>query len=148
MDSPSQRPAGAASILSFPRSPREDRAQPGEGKDRQFLDMVLNSMSQGLVLFSADTQLVFCNKSYIEMYGLSPERVKPGCKLRDLLEYRAAVGTFSGDLDQYIQGILDRTAGGKTSRNVVESGDGRVFSIINKPLPGGGWLATHEDITE
>jgi diguanylate cyclase (GGDEF)-like protein len=120
----------------------------GEGKDRQFLDMVLNNMSQGLLMFNAGAQLVFCNKSYIETYGLSPESVKPGCTLRDLLEHRLAAGTFSGDPDEYIQGILEQIAGGKTSRSVVESGDGRVFSIINKPLPGGGWLATHEDITE
>jgi diguanylate cyclase (GGDEF)-like protein len=105
-------------------------------------------MSQGLLMFNADTQLVFCNKSYIEMYGLSPEIVKPGCELRELLEHRIAAGTFAGDLDEYIQGILEQIAGGKTSRNVVESGDGRVFSIINKPLAGGGWLATHEDVTE
>jgi diguanylate cyclase (GGDEF)-like protein len=26
--------------------------------------------------------------------------------------------------------------------------DGRTFSVVSKPLLGGGWLATHEDITE
>src|SRR3954468_24843918 len=106
MDSRSQRPVGATSVLSFPRSPREDRAQQVEGKDRQFLDMVLNNMSQGLLMFNADMQLVFCNKSYIETYGLSRESVKPGCTLRDLLERRIAAGTFSGNPDEYIQRIL------------------------------------------
>ena len=26
--------------------------------------------------------------------------------------------------------------------------NGRTFAIVNKPLSDGGWLATHEDITE
>jgi len=30
----------------------------------------------------------------------------------------------------------------------VDLADGRVISIVNKPMTGGGWLATHEDVTE
>ena len=30
----------------------------------------------------------------------------------------------------------------------MKLGDGRIISIVNKPMTGGGWLATHEDITE
>jgi diguanylate cyclase (GGDEF)-like protein len=26
--------------------------------------------------------------------------------------------------------------------------DGRAFSVVNRPVAGGGWLATHEDVTE
>jgi diguanylate cyclase (GGDEF)-like protein len=34
------------------------------------------------------------------------------------------------------------------SRHVVELSDGRVLNIINRPLPDGGIVGTHEDITE
>jgi diguanylate cyclase (GGDEF)-like protein len=112
------------------------------------LDTVLNNMSQGVLMFDRHARLVFCNQRYLEMYGLSPSTAKPGCTLQSLLEHRIAAGTFSGDPAQYVGNIRDRMGEGRTSNIVVKVGDGRVISIVNKPLAGGGWLATHEDITE
>ena len=31
---------------------------------------------------------------------------------------------------------------------VVDTSDGRSIHIVNEPLTDGGWVATHEDITE
>jgi len=120
----------------------------GETDQQLLLDTVLNNMSQGVLMFDPDTRMVFCNQRYIEMYGLSDAVVQPGCTLRDLLEHRQAAGTFAGDPDPYIAKVLNAVAEGRTANNIVECGDGRVFSIVNKPMPDGGWLATHEDITE
>ena len=39
-------------------------------------------------------------------------------------------------------------ASGNTTSNEVKSKDGRTISVINRPMPGGGWVATHEDITD
>src|SRR5262249_53957842 len=112
------------------------------------LDTVLNNMSQGVLMFDSQARLVFCNQRYLTMYGLSPEYAKPGCTLRDLLNLRIAAGTFSGSPERYIANLLGVIAKGKTTTDIVESCDGRVFAIVNTPLAGGGWLATHEDITE
>ena len=126
-------------ILSFPQMTR---------KDEQLLRTVLNNMSQGVLMFDCETRLIFCNNRYIELYGLSPEIVKPGCLLRDLLQHRIDLGTFSGDADEYVARLSAGIAEGKTFNNVVNLPDGRAFSVVNKPIPGGGWLATHEDVTE
>jgi diguanylate cyclase (GGDEF)-like protein len=37
---------------------------------------------------------------------------------------------------------------GKTINWILETGDGREISISNRPMQNGGWVATHEDITE
>jgi len=111
------------------------------------LDTVLNNMSQGVLMFDSDTRLVFCNHRYIEMYGISPKAAKPGCTLQNLLKARRVAGTFSGKPEEYIGELLDGIAEGDTTVNMVKLGDGRVISIVNKPMTGGGWLATHEDIT-
>ena len=58
------------------------------------LDAALNNMAQGLAMFDAEQRLVICNKRYAEMYGLSPEQVKPGTPLREILEHRIANGEF------------------------------------------------------
>jgi diguanylate cyclase (GGDEF)-like protein len=47
-----------------------------------------------------------------------------------------------------IDGLLEDLAQGKTSVNVTKSVDGRAFSIVHKPVAGGGWISTHEDITD
>ena len=56
------------------------------------VDMALKNMVQGFIMFDAQERIVVYNDRYIEMYGLSPEIVKPGCSLLELLEHRAAVG--------------------------------------------------------
>lgn len=128
-----------ADILTFPHMTR---------KDEQLLQTVLNNMSQGVLMFDSETRLTFCNQRYLELYGLSSEIVKPGCHLRDLLRHRIELGNFSGDADEYVARLKSGIAEGKTFNNVVNLPDGRAFSVVNKPIAGGGWLATHEDVTE
>jgi diguanylate cyclase (GGDEF)-like protein len=149
MDPRSQKPASAASVLAFPGARPRPAVNVRAGADQQLLlDTVVNNMSQGVLMFDAEARLVFCNQRYVEMYGLSSEVAKPGCALRDLLQHRAAVGTFAGSAEDYIADLLEDIAAGKTSSVMVKSADGRVFSIVRNPIAGGGWIATHEDITD
>jgi len=82
------------------------------------------------------------------MYGLSPEIVKPGITLRDLVLYRKEIGSFAGDVDQYCSSVWRHMAMGKVADSITETPDGRSILVVNKPVSGGGWVATHEDITE
>jgi diguanylate cyclase (GGDEF)-like protein len=111
-------------------------------------DAALNNMSQALLMFDFSARLVISNHRYQEMYGLSPDLVKPGRPLRELLECRRDSGTFSDDPDSYIENLLSVIAQGKTWGGLMELPDGRTISVLNHPLAGGGWVATHEDITE
>src|SRR4051812_12338306 len=148
MDANDLRSLSAAAIVRFPAGRRARRGSAAAEDQSSLLAMVLDNMAQGVVLFDADTRLIFCNQRYVRMYGLSPDVAKPGCTLRDLLDYRIAANSFSGDAKEYIAKLADQISGGEMSSNIAKSDDGRVFLIVNKPLPGGGWLATHEDITE
>jgi diguanylate cyclase (GGDEF)-like protein len=148
MDAKTTQSAPAASVVAFP-GPRPRPAAPARaGTDQRLLDTVINNMSQGVLMFDAEARLVFCNPRYIEMYGLSPAVATPGCPLRELLEHRAAVGAFVGSPQDYIVELLEDVAAGKTAHGIVKAADGRVFSIVRNPIAGGGWIATHEDITD
>ncbi|MET4258355.1 diguanylate cyclase (GGDEF)-like protein [Bradyrhizobium sp. S3.12.5] len=114
--------------------------------EKQRLDRAVNNMTQGLLLFDASQKLVVCNQRYIEMYGLSAEIVKPGYSFLDIIAHRKATGSFPGDVDQYVARVL-RDVHVRNSM-VVDTGDGRSIQIVNEPLGDGGWVATHEDITE
>ncbi|MGH6666096.1 MAG: PAS-domain containing protein [Pseudolabrys sp.] len=112
------------------------------------IDTALNNMSQGVLMFDRECRLMFCNRRYGQMYNLSPELVKPGVTLRQLVEYRKAVGHFSGDIDQYCRVIMTAIAKDTPTSRIIELADGRTIHAVDHPIAGGGWVATHEDITE
>ncbi|QQO11532.1 EAL domain-containing protein [Bradyrhizobium diazoefficiens] len=114
--------------------------------EKQRLDRAVNNMTQGLLLFDAERRLVVCNQRYIEMYGLSADVVKPGSSFHDIIAHRRATGSFTGDVDDYVARVL-RDIHVRNSM-VVDTADGRSIHILNEPLADGGWVATHEDITE
>jgi diguanylate cyclase (GGDEF)-like protein/PAS domain S-box-containing protein len=129
----------------------EKAIDPTEVKVREqerLFNTAVNNMSQGLVMFDAAERLLVCNRRYLEMYGLSPESVKPGCTLLDLLQHRIANGTFAHDPIAYRADLLTAIGEGRTIRRITEIGDGRTIAVVNQPMEGGGWVATHEDITE
>ncbi len=112
------------------------------------LDAALNNMSQGLCMFDAEQRLIIFNDRYRKMYGLSPEELKPGCLLRDVLLMRQASGTFTDDPDEYCRNVARAISHGETTRIAIELADGRVIDLVNQPMKDGGWVATHEDVTE
>lgn len=114
--------------------------------EKQRLDTAISHMSQGLLLFDSSERLIICNRRYIEMYGLSREVVKPGCTFRDLLRHRKTTGSFQGDVERYCDNVLSNHR--ESTTMVVASADGRLIQVKSEPVPDGGWLATHEDVTE
>jgi len=114
--------------------------------EKQRLDTAVNNMTQGLLLFDSSQRLVICNQRYIDMYGLSAEAVKPGAAFREVIAHRKATGSFVGDVDLYASRVLRDIGARQTT--TIETPDGRSIQVVNEPLADGGWVATHEDITE
>jgi len=110
--------------------------------------VALNNMSQGLCMFDGHERLVVCNQRYRELYQLSEDIAKPGRTLASLLEFRVANNTFARDPEQYRRELLASMAHGDTTSTEVKSFDGCTICVINRPMAGGGWVATHEDITD
>jgi diguanylate cyclase (GGDEF)-like protein len=107
----------------------------------------INNMSQGLLLFDSLQRIVVCNQRYIDMYGLSPDVVQPGCTFRELIMHRKATGTFIGDVEEYCSRVVNDLARGTVTQMVIRTTDTRWIQIVNQPLSEGGWVATHEDVT-
>lgn len=113
------------------------------------LTTALNNMTQGVVMFDKAERVVMFNKTYLAMYGLSPEHVTPGTTLLDIIRHRIATGSLDRDPHQYRAELLGAMASGKTMSQVIENKDGRFVSVINRPISGGQyWVGTHDDITE
>jgi diguanylate cyclase (GGDEF)-like protein len=110
-------------------------------------DTALDHMSQGLCMFDRDQKILVCNKRYAEMYGLTREQTRPGTTLREIVQYRIAKGLYSGATpNEYMH---ERTARVTAASNSVQQlSDGRFVAIARRPMACGGWVTTHEDITE
>ncbi|MGP0088893.1 MAG: EAL domain-containing protein [Xanthobacteraceae bacterium] len=116
--------------------------------EKQQFAIAVNSISQGLCMFDRDERLVLCNRHYLEMYNLSAEVVKPGCSFREIIDHRKAVGMLDADPEQYCREILESKNRWQTISRVVVLGNGRHIHQISQPTSDGGWVATHEDVTE
>lgn len=110
------------------------------------LDIAVSNMAQGLLLYDNSERLVLCNQQFLHMFRLSPEIIKPGCTLREIIQHRKDTGSFTGDVDEYCERLREGSKSGQIS--VHETPDGRWMQVVNKPVDGGGWVSTIEDVTE
>ena len=109
----------------------------------EYFECAINNMSQGICLFDADQRVIVANSRYAELYNLSVEQIKPGTTLQQILDYRAEKGTnFITAPETYLAANI------KKESEIQELADGRTMSISRRILSDGGWLTTHEDITE
>lgn len=115
-------------------------------QQHRVLNIAVSNMPQGLLLYDVAERLVLCNKQFIDMFGLSSDVIKPGCKLRDVIQHRKEVGTFTGDVDDYCERVREGWKSGLVTLN--QTPDGRWMQIVNKAVHGGGWVSTIEDVTE
>jgi diguanylate cyclase (GGDEF)-like protein len=133
-------------LIASETSIKEREASLEEANTR--VDAALNNMTQGLCMFDAQERLVVCNERYLKMYDLPADIVKPGCSLAEILKLRKAAGNFSTYIDTYLAGLRRQFAHGEYIYMITHLDDGRVIALQNQAAPGGGWVATHEDITE
>jgi diguanylate cyclase (GGDEF)-like protein len=126
-----------------------ERREAELGRQNMRFDAAVNHMSQGLCMFDVRQELIICNKRFADLYGLPADMVMPGTSLMDILRYRLSHGFApKGGAEAYIRRRLELVTNGQDALDTVELQDGRVISVIHHPLPDGGWVSTHEDVTE
>src|SRR6188474_3225249 len=96
-----------------------------QSRDGALLSMVLNNMTQGVVLFDVHERVLVVNDRYVEMYGLSPGVVKPGCTLMELIQNRITTGSLNIDPEKYRSEIM----------TAVRTGP-KVWSLSSRKSPG------------
>lgn len=111
-------------------------------------DAALNNMSQGLCMLDSNLRVIVCNRRYIEMYGLSPELVKPGVSMREIMEHSCELGIHPNTTAaQLYADYVERLREGEHTLHRY-LGDGRIIKLNHKRMEHGGWVVTYEDVTE
>ena len=107
-----------------------------------------DAISQGVCLFDNEQRVIVGNRPYAEIYGLSPDQIPPGTTLGEITERRAAVGNCPMATGAYLSYVESINAKRQDRDWSVRLDDGRTIRIHYRPMPDGGWLTTHEDVTD
>ncbi|QIO30648.1 EAL domain-containing protein [Bradyrhizobium sp. 1(2017)] len=129
-----------------------------EGSQRELqeqkfrLDTAINNMVEGLCMFDAEKRLVVCNERYARLYQLPPELLRTGTSHADIIRHRITTGILKGDSSESAAARFSSKLAAlpfdAVSSRIDEFADGRLICVTRQPMAGGGWVATHLDVTE
>ena len=118
-------------------------------KLNQRFNAVLANLPQGVCFYDDNHVLVVSNRRYADLYGVDPRSVCPGLPLQAVLNLReSALGRPVEDGDCYVAEALATASPGEMAHRIIELPNGRIITVNGLRVPGGGWLATHLDVTE
>lgn len=112
------------------------------------LSVTLANMNQGVSCFDDQFKLTVWNEKYVQMFDMTSRDVEQIRQFEDLLKLQKSNGNFSGTPQKLLDDILSCVWVGKEFVAETELSNGRVIKSVHSPTPLGGWIATHEDITE
>ena len=112
------------------------------------LNAAIDNMMQGLCMFGPDNCLQLWNEKYVAMYKIAPEDIRVGMTVDEMFAARKKAGTIVKDLDSYSSRLRDSVENREFNRWILELVDGRTISVSYQSMENGGWVGTHEDITE
>ena len=139
------RPNGSVT----PAASGPETAEDALRRENDCFRAAFDNLSHGLCMFDGEQCLILMNARYAEMYRLPAELTQPGTPLDRILERRIANGFYAGDSPEtYFRERRAVAAENAATTQIKHLADGRVISITHRPTPDGGWVATHDDITE
>ena len=113
------------------------------------LDTALDNMANGLTLWDASDVLTMVNQRFSKVYGFPPDLIRPGIGFREFLGHCVnAASAGSPSVDAICESRQHCMDNGTTMTATIKLRTGRVVSIEHRPMPGGGSLASYEDVTE
>lgn len=111
------------------------------------LESILDNMKQGVSVFGGDGKLRLWNNMYLEIFNKPLSEIKKGSHFVDILSAEKDRGEFEGDPEEHYLRLLGRMARSEVVQSTFHHPDGRVINSEHVPMPDGGWIGTHEDVT-
>ncbi|MGY4233608.1 diguanylate cyclase (GGDEF)-like protein/PAS domain S-box-containing protein [Bradyrhizobium sp. USDA 4449] len=133
-----------ATTLHWRRQRALDRAEFELRDSLGKFEDALRNLPQGLSMFDGRDRLIAFNRQWLDAYGLAPEQVRIGMTFHEVFAGQNAVS----DLDAYLRDLKDRLVLSERTSNTVTFPMGRIIYISYGRRQDGGWVATHQDITE
>ncbi|EGV33157.1 multi-sensor hybrid histidine kinase [Thiorhodococcus drewsii AZ1] len=109
-----------------------------------------DNMNDGFTVFDAQERLIAWNPRYLELYGLSDAALEYGVSLAHIHARLAARGTRAftplGEEVALAELVSERRS--LTREYEVRCPDGRLVELRSNPVPTGGFVTIHIDVSE
>jgi diguanylate cyclase (GGDEF)-like protein len=118
-------------------------------RERERLDAAITNMPIGLAMFDSAHRLIVCNTRWAEIYAVPAELTVAGTPATAIMAARLKAGKYEGDdPDRFADHLRTQILGKVETAHTLELKDGTSVSVIHRPIEDGGWVSTHEDVTE
>jgi len=126
------------------------KARDAELQDQnERFNAALENMSQGLSMFDSQARLIVCNQRFRDIYALDELTGRPGAALGELIQHQVRQGNYpGGDRAGFAQGLEHGLTANEPFATTIKTLNCRVLQVMSRPMLEGGFVATHEDITE
>ena len=112
-------------------------------------DAALANMSQGLLMYDNEARLIVRNQRFLDLYHVTPADFPLGMSHHELLVQLVRLGIYAEiDIENEIAKTMACLQAGESRSTHRRLADGRTLLIARRPLSGGGWVATFEDVSE
>jgi diguanylate cyclase (GGDEF)-like protein len=112
-------------------------------------DTALNSMLQGMLVWSPDHRVQLANDRFFAMHDLPPGGITPGTTVREMVDTLVRLGLYlDQDPEVVCAEIIERLTTRRSTQIEMEVRTGRLVRIAYEPMANGGTVVTFEDVTE
>lgn len=116
----------------------------------QDIDHILESISEGVVIYDREMRLQRCNNTFRETYRLAAPALIKGATLRQILTYGVRAGQWPEALGREEEWISERLAvqSNPAKEMLTNVGDDRWILVRNGLLSDGGTIGIRTDVTD
>lgn len=126
----------------------QERDRTLERQNARF-DVALNNMSQALCMVDQQQKVIVCNSRFLELFDLSASILQPGAAIEDVFHHAATVSRYEREIiDAIFEKQRELIIAGRTGNFFQENAAGHAIAVSHQLMPGNGWVATYEDISE
>ena len=114
------------------------------------LQVMLDNIRHGIVLFDAERRIVAANPRVRDMLGLPEDTLLVGLHLHDYIRNLARLGVYGSDTEApwRAEGTIARFDPTQPNRHVRTGPQGQTMEVVSDPTPDGGFVLTYTDVTE
>jgi GGDEF domain-containing protein len=119
-----------------------------------YLGVALDNMPHGLSMYDGRQRLIVANKAYRSLYDLPDSLTRPGTSLAHVIRHYVKTATGQDDQDavarqlEWVRKEVAALSTGKLQLRTQTLHSGARVRVSTQPLPNGGWVDVHEDVTD
>ncbi|WP_422384764.1 PAS-domain containing protein [Roseibium album] len=111
------------------------------------MEAVIANMRQGVSVFDGEGRITLWNTDFQKLFGKPDGEIRKGMTLVEMLQLEKERGEFHDDPYAFYAALREKLDAGKVIKTNFKHPNGTIISIVRTPLPDGGWVGMHEDVT-